>query len=87
MLSYLCKIINKTWNTHTIILGVFFTDQECYEYVKNVKASQTTQLTTESIDKESTTQGMLYLASSLTPNEESVRLYQDTDTPKTSTHM
>lgn len=65
----------------------FFTVQECYEYVKNVKASQTTQLTTESIYKESTTQGMLYLASSLTPNEESVRLYQDTDTPKTSTHM
>lgn len=87
MLSYLYKIINKSWNTHTNILGVFFTDQECYEYVKNVKASQTTQLTTESIDKESTTQVMLYLASSLTPNEESVRLYQDTHTPKTSTHM
>eukprot|EP00105_Crassostrea_gigas_P035544 XP_019919692.1 PREDICTED: uncharacterized protein LOC105320456 isoform X4 [Crassostrea gigas] len=61
--------------------------QECYEYVKNVKTSQTTQLTTESKDKESTTQGMIYLSSSLTPNEESARLYQDTDTPKTSSHI
>lgn len=61
--------------------------QECYEYVKNVKTSQTTQLTTESIDKESTTQGMLYLSSSLTPNKESARLYQDTDIPKTSGHI
>uniref|UniRef100_A0A8W8JGS6 Uncharacterized protein n=1 Tax=Magallana gigas TaxID=29159 RepID=A0A8W8JGS6_MAGGI len=61
--------------------------QECYEFFKNVKTPQTTQLTTESIDKESTTQGMLYLFSSLTPNEESARLYQDTDTPKTSSHI
>lgn len=54
---------------------------------KNFKTSQTTQLTTESIDKESTTQELVYLSSSLTPNEESARLYQDTDSPKTSSHM
>lgn len=64
-----------------------FTDQECYEYIKNVKTSQTTQRTTESIYMESTTQEMVYSSSSLTTNEESARLYQNTDTPNTSSHV
>lgn len=90
--NYGGRRIQRNGNVHCEKCPSYFSNesynfQECYEYVKNVKASQTTQLTTESIYKESTTQGMLYLASSLTPNEESVRLYQDTDTPKTSTHI
>lgn len=90
--NYGGRRIQRNGNFHCEECPPYFSNesyryQECYEYVKNVKTSQTTQLTTESKDKESTTQGMIYLSSSLTPNEESARLYQDTDTPKTSSHI
>uniref|UniRef100_A0A8W8JL70 Uncharacterized protein n=1 Tax=Magallana gigas TaxID=29159 RepID=A0A8W8JL70_MAGGI len=90
--NYGRRKIQRNGNVHCEECPSYFSNesykyQECYEYVKNIKTSQTTQLTTESIDKESTTQEMVYLSSSLTPNEESARLYQNTDTPETSSHI
>lgn len=50
------KIVKK--NTQKRFVNV--TDQEFYEYIRNANTLQTTQLTTDSIDLESTTQKIVY---------------------------
>lgn len=64
---------------------LYFTDQECYEYVKNLKTLKPTQLTTISIDMESTKQEKSYQSSFLIHGD-SASSFQNTETPNSS-HM
>lgn len=63
------------------------TDQEFYEYIRNANISQTTQLTPDSIDLESTTPKIVYSYASLTRYKEYARPFQNTDTPNTPSHV
>lgn len=65
---------------------LYFTDQEYYEYVKNLKTLKTSQLTTESIYMESTKQKKSYPSSSLIHDGDTASLFQNIETPNSS-HM
>lgn len=65
---------------------LYFTDQKYYEYVRNLKTLKTTQLTTESIDMESTKQKKSYPSSSLIHDGDTASSFQNIETPNSS-HM
>lgn len=64
-----------------------FKYQECYEYVKNVNMSHTTQISTDLKDTESATQEIVYSSSSIILNEVSASPFQNMESQNTQSHI